>query len=729
MKQHLTPFTKLILIFVLLVISGSLNILTARNIPKFLSGDASFIEKQNIPVCNRLKSYKNHLPVSLERESAIARRPYDVLSYDLFMDWYNVLTIDTIWSSNRQFTGLNKITMRIDSANVKEITMDAGIIHIDTITISRFSIPKSTVIIDKPFQASNYEFPIQLPDFVHQGDTIVVSIVYTYYGTDNWGFYLYEKGTYVGQGGPNNDSVFTEERIAYTMSEPRDAHLWMPCNDWPYDKAQAKISVRVPKGISVASNGILTKVDSSDIDKIYHWEDDTPIATYLMAATASKFHEYSDWYERVTKPGDSIEVKYYIWEKDFLGTATDGSEYNAKFAFQNTVGMIKNYSTLYGEFPFKKYGMVAVQPFGYGGMEHQTITSITRGWLRGGSDWGIAHELAHQWLGDMITCATWNDVWINEGGATWSEAIWAKSWGGELWYNYMMSNDRLTYLQNPNVRTLPIYGLPIETIFGANYVLVYQKASWVYHMLKSMLGDSIYFDAFHTLLNKYKYKSLETKDFEKSFTDYVKGPMVPFDIFFDQWLYHAGHPVFMLNTTTTNNGENFKSTVTINQIQSGENIPELFIVPADILFYGPNDTIISKRVLNNEQNQSFTFELPFMPDSIKIDETQILCENAGSIVSVKANRSNEPLPAHFVYPNPILTSNKGTFQIYIESPETVNIALIDELGNKIANIYDGYLTAGKYDIGFSTNELATGLYFIRCSFNNNIKMSKFSVLR
>jgi aminopeptidase N len=729
MKPNSTLFNKIILTLVLLAVSGSFNLLNARSIPKFLSGDTSFIEKKNFQVCNKLMSYKNHLPSTLERESAIVHRPYDVLSYNLFMDWTKQFTADNILNENRYYSGVNQIIMKIDSANVKEIVLDAAdFLQIDTIKINSYPKTIFKQIIKNPPQPSNYLLTIPLPDTVKQGDSIKITILYTYKGTSDWGFYFYEKGTYVGQG-PQDDSVFTEERIAYTMSEPRDARMWMPCNDWPYDKAQASISVRVPKGISVASNGLLTKVDSTDTDKTYYWEDDTPIATYLMAVTASKYHEYSDWYERVTKPGDSVEVKYYIWEGDYTGTATDGSQYNARFAFQSTVDMMKFFSNLYGEYPFKKYGMVAIQPFNFGGMEHQTLTSIIRGWLRGWSSSGIAHELAHQWIGDMITCATWNDVWINEGGATWSEANWAKTWGGEGGYYYMMSYNRLAYLQYGGLSFPPIYGLPIETIFGGNAVLVYQKASWVYHMLKSMLGDSIYYDAFHSMLNKYRFKSLETKDFEKSFTDDVKDPIVPFDIFFDQWLYHGGHPVFKLNTSTSKVGETYQSTVTINQVQSGEKVPSMFYVPADILFYGPNDTIISKRLLTDQQNQTATFELPFMPDSVKIDENQILCENAESIVSVKENRTNEQIPAHFVYPNPISTSNKGTFQIFIEKPETVNICLIDELGNKIANIYDGYLSNGKYDIGFSTNELATGLYFIRCSFNNNIVMSKFSVLR
>lgn len=617
----------------------------------------------------------------------INRRPYDVLEYDLYLDWYNVMknprsmdSLDRIWF------GINTITIQSTIDDLSTIELDAAALIIDSVFIS-FGTEFQKITPTPKIKAKKLTIP--LSKNLANGENLVVKIYYTYarfIPEDQYsGFYLYPKGKYVGRlPAPFYDSVFVEERIAYTMSEPEDARYWMPCNDAPYDKANAKITVRVPKDYLVASNGYLEKVVSEgDSAKVFYWVGDKPITTYLMSVTVSKYVLYSDWYRKVTSPQDSIEIQYYVWEKDFKAIKTDGSEYNAKNTLQTTPTMMQFFSKIFLEYPFVKYGMAVVMPFNYGGMEHQTITTINRVWLRQNTQFGIAHELAHQWIGDLVTCATWNDIWFNEGGATWSEALYAENLYGKWGYNFFILNSRKTYLEKGGINLPPIYGLPTNTIFGDYAVLVYQKASWVYHMLKGMLGDSLFFRTFRGFLQDFAYQSITTEDLVQYFTEKVPFPLVDFETFFDQWLYKAGHPIFTVNTSIhayPNEQGFFEVVVNISQIQSGNNVPDVFVTPVRLNFQSGDSVFSSITFVMKDRSQSFPVYLPFFPDSIFIDTTFILCEVGDIVLSSLENVNKQNI---FVFPNPIGENQTLFLQLSNLLSPTVQIEFYDLLGNRI----------------------------------------------
>ncbi|MFN3781107.1 MAG: M1 family metallopeptidase, partial [Candidatus Kapaibacteriota bacterium] len=451
---------------------------------------------------------------SSEAVLGLTKKPYDVLEYDLFLDWYNVMKNPSSMDSiDRVWWGRNIIALKSLEPNLELIELDAVELFIDSVFVEIHN--QKTKVFPTP-KISNGKLRVSLPTKLNLDEVCKVTIYYTYARNipeSNYrGFFLYPKGKFVGRlPAPFYDSVFVEERIAYTMSEPEDARYWLPCNDAPYDKADAKITVRVPKDYLVASNGYLSEVATDgDTAKIFFWVSDKPLTTYLIAVTASKYVMFDDWYRKVTSPQDSVEIKYFVWEKDYKATKTDGSEYNAKNTLQTTPKMMEFFSKIFVEYPFIKYGIVALMPFHFGGMEHQTITSINRVWLRQNVQFGLAHELAHQWIGDLVTCATWNDIWFNEGGATWSEALYAENLWGKSGYDYFILSARREYLRKGGIELPAIYGLPTNTIFGDYAVLVYQKSSWVFHMLKENLGDSLFFRIFRKFLVDYAYKSITT---------------------------------------------------------------------------------------------------------------------------------------------------------------------------------------------------------------------------
>ncbi len=658
----------------------------------------------------------------------IDKRNYDVLRYDLFLDWYNVMhkpysldSIDKIWR------GINTILFKSEIDGLDLVEFDVAGLRIDSIFVQYKG--NWVEIFPTPKIFAN-KIKINLPFELKLGESASIKIHYTYnrnVSEENYrGFYLYPKGKFVGRlPAPFYDSVFVEERLAYTMSEPEDARYWMPCNDAPYDKAEATITVRVPSDYVVASNGYLYKIqDDGDTAKIFFWVSDKPITTYLMAVTASKYYKFSHWYKKITNPNDSIEIQYYVWEKDFKATKTDGSEYNATNTFKTTVGMMDFFSRIFIEYPFVKYGMVTLMPFNFGGMEHQTITSINRVWLRQNTQFGIAHELAHQWIGDLVTCATWKDIWFNEGGATWSEALYAEKLWGKDGYNLFLLSSRNSYLKKGGLQLPPIYDLPINTIFGDYSVLVYQKASWVYHMLKEMIGDSLFFDSFRSFLMDYSYKSITTEDFINYFKNKVPNPIVDFDTYFDQWLHKPGHPVFSVSSVVhsfTNDSGWYDAEIYVSQIQTGLNVPDVFKTPIKIFFKNA-DSIYTKVFLTDSKNQVFSVSLPFFPDSIVIDTTFILCEVGEIFLSVNSESGKNGIQ---VFPNP-LNSNELNLSFTSSQNGFCEIVIIDALGNVVLKKIIGFIHSGLKTISLpEASNLSYGVYQILLKCGNNLLKSKF----
>jgi aminopeptidase N len=456
---------------------------SAQQLPDVLR-PGNFVPVESKHLCSHAL-HTTEAELAIDKPSVVVRRNYDVLEYNLYMDWTNPLSTQGTGAADRRYSGVNRITVRIDSANVTDLVFDAAAMKIDSVSID----PPRAITIQQPINGKEVTIKADTP--FQQGETVTLAISYTITSAVDEGFYLFAKGQDT-EPLPNGLQAEVEERLAYTMSEPTDARYWMPCNDRSYDKAMSSIAIRVPKPFSVAANGLLQEiVDEQDGTQTYHWKSFSPMATYLMHAAASIFTQYQDWYHRVSNPADSIPVQYFVWKADYDETRTDRSSYNARNSFRHTVRMMEAFSTLYTEYPFEKYGMVAVQPFDFGGMEHQTMTTVNRNWLRTADQPGIAHELMHQWTGDLVTCASFDDIWLNEGGATFGEALWAEVDGGANGYLNTMLEKRLWYLYSPT-NDIPIYA-PAKTSSIFNYATTYAKAGWVYHMLRQMLGDDVFF--------------------------------------------------------------------------------------------------------------------------------------------------------------------------------------------------------------------------------------------
>ncbi len=313
--------------------------------------------------------------------------------------------------------------------------------------------------------------------------------------------------------------------LVWTLSEPWYADTWWPCKDDNTDKFTADLLVTAPSSMTVASNGAL--VASDDVGngrRRSHWATSYPIAPYLVFFSAGTYNAFSDAFRF---DGGSMPVQFYIFpESDNQGNRS---------AWLEAVPMLGTFSAAFGPYPFaaEKYG---IYQFGFGGgMEHQTMTG--QGGDNAFEPYLTAHELAHQWWGDMITCATWHDVWLNEGFATYSEALWAERQPGSPGKEALLAAMAARRPRNVN-GSVYCYDTGSEgRIFSGD--LSYRKAAWVLHMLRRVMGDAAFFDMLAAYREAYAYSSVTTAQFQAVAEAFYGGSLA---WFFDPWVYGVGAP-------------------------------------------------------------------------------------------------------------------------------------------------------------------------------------------
>ncbi len=310
----------------------------------------------------------------------------------------------------------------------------------------------------------------------------------------------------------------------YTLSEPYGAKDWWPCKDHPSDKADSvDIWVTVDSTFKVGSEGKLVAViNNGNGTSTYQWAERYPISTYLVSMAITNFAEFTNWF-RYT-PTDSMPVLNYVLPEHLTSAQTN---------LPRTIDMLSIYSSRYGLYPFinEKYGH---SEFGWGGgMEHQTMTS-----LNGFSESLVAHELAHMWYGDMITCANWPNIWLNEGFATYSVAVYYEGkYGFSNYTTYI--NSQMSSARNA-VGTIHVQDTSnTGTLFNGN--LVYAKGACVLHMLRHVLGDSTFFRSMRSYAfdPRFRFGVATTENF-REVCETVSGDSLGY--FFNEWIYGEKYP-------------------------------------------------------------------------------------------------------------------------------------------------------------------------------------------
>ncbi len=473
------------------------------------------------------------------------------------------------------------------------------------------------------------------------------------------------------------------------MSEPYDARYWFPCYDEPYDKATATIRVVVPDDVFAASNGTLTEIDKDSIGHLtYVWDQQQPLSTYLMAVTASKLKTVSRTYSKVTNPSETVPVEYYVWDADVT---------RATNFISTVVEMMEYYAATFGEYPFDKYGTTCIAPFPYAGMEHQTVTTLRRNYLD--HEGVVAHELVHQWWGDLVTCGTWADIWLNEGFATYGDALFTEHrYGTEAFRNRMNSFAQAYFAYDVSLRH-PIYDPWAYTgnLFNTNE---YQKGAWVLHMLRGVLGDSTFFSVFPAYGEKFGFGNAVTEDFI-ALVDSISGEDLHW--FFDQWVYDQGHPVYRYSWEDLGG----IARISISQVQT--NAP-FFKMPVEILIRTSGGDVV-ETVWDSLKVQEFEIPVPGQVTDVIFDPNGMVLKEAEWLAGV--TRRMQGIPETFLvhqnYPNPFNALTTIEYDMPVRA--VVRIDVYNVLGQRVATILDQFHEPGFYRVRFSSDEIASGLYF------------------
>jgi aminopeptidase N len=479
------------------------------------------------------------------------------------------------------------------------------------------------------------------------------------------------------------DTLGIPSNLGYTMSEPSDARFWFPCVDEPWEKATSAMHITVPQGYVPASNGSLTSViDNGDGTMTWHWKENHQIAPYLMCATVSRFSVSTLSFVRTL--GDTIPLQYYTWHADSTQAA----------AYLPTVRqMVKVLSRVYGPYPFEKYGMSAIVPFAYGGMEHQTITTLNRFYIT--DDRVVVHELAHQWWGDLVTCGSWADVWLNESFATYTEALWQESLGGPIALkDYMAGLMHLFYGSWQGA----IYD-PVSQGFNLFDDVVYSKGAWVLHTLRGVVGDSTYFRILSAYRQRHAERAAVTDDLA-AVVDSVTGTDMRW--FFSQWVYGKGWP--RLQASYTWSADSLLHLL-IQQTQDPQ--WPLFRLPLVLRAYRAGAGTTDFSIVDSLRTESFTFPMTSAPDSVVLDPDGWVLKETGGNAGPVGGGGSIVLVQNF--PNPF--SSTTTFGYGIPIPSAVTLTVYDILGRRVATLVDQTQVPGFYQISFDASSWASGVYF------------------
>ncbi|GAC1618085.1 MAG: M1 family metallopeptidase [Ktedonobacteraceae bacterium] len=407
---------------------------------------------------------------------------------------------------------------------------------------------------------------------------------------------------------------------AWTFGQPQYHSYWFPCHDAPNDRSTTEIIATVPSQFMTVANGNLVSVIDNGATKTHHWRHDVPHATYLISLVVSDFAVIEDFYNG--KP-----VNYYV---------RPDRKNDAHFYMGKTPAMMRFFSEYTGvEYPYDKYAQTVVELY-TGAMEHTTTTTHSFMLLldeRAALDFDfvpvVAHELAHQWFGDLVTCRDWPNGWLNEGFATYFEKLWGQHDQGEDYFKLSMLNSKRVYLHEDEQYRRPIvYHIYHSDGFELFDRHMYHKGAWVLHMLRHQLGETTFQRAVKAYLERYREREVITADLERTFEEVTGRSLAQF---FQQWVYQGGYPAFEVNYAW--DGEHSMVKLKIKQTQKVDELTPCFVTPVDLAFtvptsdaakdeYALQTRIVKMRVVSGEDGQleqSFYLPLEREPLMVRFD--------------------------------------------------------------------------------------------------------------
>lgn len=470
-------------------------------------------------------------------------------------------------------------------------------------------------------------------------------------------------------------STHGTDPIIWTLSEPYGARDWWPCKQNLTDKIDSiDVWVTCPQTYKAASNGVLVSESVSGTDKTCHWKSRYPITTYLVAIAVTNYVSFT---QTLSVPSGTVPIVNYVYPE------------NLTSALKETEGIIeimKLFDSLLIPYPFssEKYGHAQ---FGWGGgMEHQTMSFMY------GFDYSLmAHECAHQWFGDHVTCGSWQEIWLNEGFATYLEGLTLERYKPANWEIWKSSKVKGITSQ-PGGSVFCSDTTNNIRIFDSR--LTYDKGAYLLRMLRWKLGDQAFFNGLKNYLND----PLTAGKFGK--TSYLKSHLEAtsgknLSRFFDQWYYNEGYPSYDVEWKKVGH----LVTVTIEQKTSHQSV-SFFEMPVPIKFSGPEkDTLLSFD--HTYSGQQFTCTIPFTVNWAEFDpDLQLISRD--NHVAVLFELSSDPSLIK-IYPNPV-DKNLG-IKMMVDAERINSIEITNVLGKKITEFLLPD-SPNNYDLDVSTLDKA-----------------------
>lgn len=535
------------------------------------------------------------------------------------------------------------------------------------------------------------------PNTYQTGQYINVSI--SYHGESTMG------GTYRGL--TNTYSSEYNQAITWTLSESFHLKDWLPCKQDLADRLDsAWIFITVDSTCKAGSEGILTAITPLPNGKVrYEWKERHPIVYYLLSIAVGKYYEYS-YYFNIPGYNDSILFMNYIYKDPACFT-------NNKVDIDRTIDFIRIFSDKFGLYPFadEKYGHCMV-PLG-GGMEHQTMTSL--GYFQ---HWLVAHELSHMWFGDNITCATWQDIWINEGFASYAEYIALQYYFDQHTADLTMAGFHARARKEPEGS---IY-IPIDEAWDENRIfngnLSYKKGAALIHMIRYLCNnDSIFFTGLKQLLSMYKDSILTGNDV-KNLYENLTG--IDFDSLFNQYYYGKGYPIYNITWWQDSSNQQYQNLYIKIEQRGSSPDNNLFTTPLPFRLFSGNQwwNISVQPTQNIELFEIQTNHLRI--DSIQYDPQNWILDSLESIqIAV------EPIPMnntyYYFYPNPV----NDVLYVYSNNnlPTTIEIMDLEQqiLYQKEINQFPSIINIPNY--------IASGIYILKLANNQKIETNKIIVIK
>ncbi|GBF80017.1 M1 family metallopeptidase [Aphanothece sacrum] len=526
---------------------------------------------------------------------------------------------------HKSFQGTCTITLTPVRSGINQLTLDAVDLDIQSVLINNIS---------QPFNYNREQLTIHLLQPT-QEEPIKITINYQV-NQPQRGIYFVGSDEYY----PNKPTQ------VWTQGEDEDSRFWFPCFDYPGQLATSEIRVTVPNNFTAISNGELIATEIIGDKIIYHWLQKQIHPTYLMTLAVGEFSEIKDKYQ-------DIDVTYYV-EK--------GREEQGRISMGKTPRMIEFFSAKFGYlYAYPKYAQVCVDDFIFGGMENTSTTLLTDRCLldeRAAIDnqWTeslVAHELAHQWFGDLVVIKHWSHAWIKEGMASYSEVLWTEQEYGKDDAAYYLLKEARSYLDEDSSR----YRRPIVThIYREAIELydrhLYEKGACVYHMIRGILGEELFDQAIHTFVNENAHKTVETIDLLRAIEQSTGYNLL---YLFDQYVFRGGHPDYKVTYSWDADNTLAKLTVTQTQIKDKNNEnKELFDlkIPIGFGYIDDNKAIKTLTIRLNEPQQSFYFPLENKPDFISFDVNNYFLKTVEleyPIAELKAQLKHDPDPVSRIY--------------------------------------------------------------------------------